>query len=298
MPELPEVETVRSEIESLVCGKVIKSVLVRRFDLRKRVPDNFDDMVRGKFIKSVKRRAKYIIFELDNHGGEAMILHLGMSGSVRVYNSKDAKDYQSRKHDHIIVIMEDGSCMVYEDPRRFGVFYPVLCGGDEYWDALPPFDKMGPEPLGGEWGGGMLYDKIKKRSASIKSLLLNQSVVAGLGNIYVCEALYIAGVHPELRGKDLDKAKSVLLANATKAILSKAIEAGGSTLRDYKRVDGSGGNFQHNFQVYGREGKKCVKKGCAGVVDRISQAGRSTFYCPLCQRRGKITLSNKKGEAL
>ena len=281
MPELPEVETVRRGIESDICGKTIHSAQVRRHDLRVKVPDDLAQRMRGKFIKSLKRRGKYIIFELDGKCGEVAILHLGMSGRVHIYNSDEARSYHPRKHDHIILKMDDGSLLAYEDPRRFGLFY--LSEGKN-WEEKPPFSTMGPEPLEASWDGGVLYEAIKGRKAPIKSLLLDQRVVAGLGNIYVCEALHAVGVNPKLKGNKLAKAKYKALTKAIKEVLLRAIKAGGSTLRDYQKTDGSLGYFQHSFRVYDCEGELCMKKGCSGIIARITQGGRSSFYCPVCQK--------------
>jgi len=285
MPELPEVETVRHGMESAICGKVLVSVQIRRYDLRVNVSSDFGQRMSQKNIKTLERRGKYIIFEFENEPDEVAILHLGMSGRVRIYAPDEAAFYQTRTHDHIILNMEDGTLLVYEDPRRFGMFYLSKVNGDgKGWADISPFSTMGPEPLEDTWDGSVLYNSVKGRSASIKSLLLNQSIVAGLGNIYVCEALHIAGVNPEQRGKELVKAKCDALAKAVKEVLIKAIEAGGSSLRDYQKTDGSMGGFQHSFRVYGREGVRCLKKGCEGIITRISRGGRSTFYCSSCQK--------------
>lgn len=281
MPELPEVETVRRGMEKLICDKLIYSAEVRRYDLRVMVPNDFAERMRGKFIKSLKRRGKYIIFEFANESDEVAILHLGMSGRVHIYDPDQASLCCPHKHEHIILNMEDGTRLAYKDARRFGAFYLL---GAKNWEEMSPFCTMGPEPLEGVWDGTVLYDAIKKKKAPIKSLLLDQRIVAGLGNIYVCEALHAVGINPKLEGRNLAEAKCEALAVAVKEILLRAIEAGGSTLRDYQKTDGSFGYFQYNFHVYGREGEPCLKKGCVGVITRISQSGRSTFYCSSCQK--------------
>ncbi len=281
MPELPEVETVRRGIEKTICGKAIYSAEIRRHDLRIKVPNDFAGRVRGKFIKALVRRGKYIIFEFANESDEVAILHLGMSGRVHIYSPDESSSYEPRKHDHIILNMEGGGRLVYEDPRRFGMFY-LHKGGD--WEESLPFSAMGPEPLEGSWDGAVLFNAIKGKKASIKSLLLDQRVVAGLGNIYVCEVLHQVGINPKQRGNELAKAKCRVLVGAIKEVLLRAIEAGGSTLRDYQKTDGSLGYFQHSFFVYGREGRVCIKKECEDIIKRITQSGRSTFYCPTCQK--------------
>ena len=284
MPELPEVETVRSGMESAICGKTIKSAQIRRHDLRVMVPEDFGQRLWNKFIKSLKRRGKYIIFEFENVPDEVAILHLGMSGRVHIYAPDKVAAYEPRKHDHIILQMEDGTQFVYEDARRFGMFTFLDVGDGREWSALPPFDTMGPEPLEGEWDGVVLYESVRRKTAPIKALLLDQCVVAGLGNIYVCEALHVAGIHPKRAGKNLAQAKCERLAGAIKDVLNRAIKAGGSTLRDYQKTDGSLGYFQYGFRVYDREGVACSRKECKGIIRRISQGGRSTFYCPTCQK--------------
>jgi formamidopyrimidine-DNA glycosylase len=272
-------------MEKSICGKSIYSAVVRRHDLRVMVPDDFANRMCGKFIKKLDRRGKYIIFEFANEPNEVAILHLGMSGRVHIYDPNQASLYRPRKHDHIILDMEDGTRLVYEDPRRFGMFclYKVNERGIG-WGDIPPFDTMGPEPLSDTWDGGVLHNIIRERRAPIKSLLLDQRIVAGLGNIYVCEALYTVGINPKQWGKDLAEAKCVELVSAVKEVLLRAIKAGGSTLRDYQKTDGSLGYFQNSFHVYGREGEPCMKSGCEGVIVRISQGGRSTFYCSVCQK--------------
>ncbi|MFP4098194.1 MAG: bifunctional DNA-formamidopyrimidine glycosylase/DNA-(apurinic or apyrimidinic site) lyase [Alphaproteobacteria bacterium] len=284
MPELPEVETVRCGIERLIRGKSIDRADVRCFNLRKKIPKNFDFFLRKKIIKALVRRGKYIIFEFKNDHTQVAVLHLGMSGRVNVLSCGDVASYVPEKHDHVFVYMEDGSCLVYNDPRRFGMFYTIDvpdCPGG--WGNIPPFDVMGAEPLDVAWNGSALFGKLKRKSGAIKAALLDQKVVAGLGNIYVCEALYQSGVNPLTKANNLDAAKCEHISVAVKDVLLKAIDAGGSSLRDYRAVDGSLGYFQHRFHVYGRAGHPCKTKRCEGTIRRIMQGGRSTFYCPACQ---------------
>lgn len=288
MPELPEVETVRRGMQDTVLGKAIKSVKVNRYDLRREVPDNFGQAITGRTISSLSRRGKYIIISFDpiGRGGVAdpeqqvVVLHLGMSGRIRIYEAGGDKAYEPHKHDHVVIYMNDGTCLAYEDPRRFGM---VILLPNDSWEKMPPFAAMGPEPLD-TWEADDLLNKFKGKKAAIKTALLDQKVVAGLGNIYVCEALYMAGVAPERPACSVTKGEAGEIVKYSKGVLEKAIEAGGSTLKDYQKTDGSLGYFQHQFTVYDREGNDCQHKDCSGSIMRISQAGRSTFYCPDCQK--------------
>ena len=276
MPELPEVETIRRGMAAAIEGKVIHSVRVNRYDLRMPVPQDLGQSLTGRKIKALKRRGKYIIMDLD--GDVTGVLHLGMSGRIHIYESE--RDYVANKHDHIVAVMDDGGCFAFEDPRRFGMFYL----SDGAWQQEKPFSDMGPEPFR-EWTGEMFYDAIKNKSASIKSVLLDQRCVAGLGNIYVCEALYLAGVHPETRAGKVNRKEADKIVLATKEVLERAIEAGGSSLKDYRHTDGSLGYFQYGFSVYDRKGEMCRKQSCDGTVERVVQSNRSSFYCPVCQVR-------------
>lgn len=275
MPELPEVETVRLGLEPAMRGQVIGGVIVHRYDLRGGVPDDFIARVRGARVSALIRRGKYMVLELDS--GVAIIWHLGMSGRVRVYDS--AADYRSEKHDHVIFDMEGGVRVVFCDPRRFGMMY--LSGAD--WQAEAPFAAMGVEPLGNAFNGDTLYKALQKRKGPIKTALLDQAVVAGLGNIYVCEALYMTGLSPNRRACDLSAEDCARLVPAIRDVLMAALASGGSSLRDYKKADGGMGYFQHHFKVYGREGELCPSPDCDQIVERMVQAGRSTFYCQRCQ---------------
>lgn len=279
MPELPEVEIVKRGMEAVLCGRSVLKVDVLRYDLRIPVPDHFCEAVQGRRISAVNRRGKYIIFSLDSN--DVVIIHLGMSGRVKVFQPDDF--FSLQKHDHVCLHMEGDVCVVYHDPRRFG--FMVLADAVE-WEQKPPFLHMGPEPLDGdkEFYRTAFYNALSKRRGPIKTVLLDQRVIAGLGNIYVCEALYDSGISPDrpafsLRSDEVDR-----LAASIRKILLKAIEAGGSTLRDYHHTDGSEGGFQYLFSVYGREGKPCGSCVCeTGVVIRTVQGGRSTFSCPVKQ---------------
>ena len=278
MPELPEVETVRRGVEGALLGKRIAAVEVRRRDLRVVVPQDFEALIEGRQVLGLVRRGKYILFEFGD--SVKAILHLGMSGRMRIYGSGQA--YDAQPHDHIVLRADDGTMAVFHDPRRFGMFYTLPAGCD--WSAVKPFSEMGPEPVDSAWGGLDLYRALRGRKAPIKNALLDQNVVAGLGNIYVCEALFEAGICPQRLSCSLSEKEADLLAIHVKDVLERAIAAGGSTLKDYQHTDGSLGYFQHGFKVYGRGGKQCVSKGCDSKILRIVQGGRSTFYCDDCQK--------------
>ncbi len=288
MPELPEVETVRLGLQPTMEGAAIKKVEVRDRRLRWPIAKDFEKRVTGKKIEGLGRRAKYLLADLSS--GDVLIMHLGMSGSFRV--GKDAEPavyYQERSkntaHDHVVFHMSNGEAVTFSDPRRFGLMKLVPRAKLE---QEPLLKNLGPEPLGNEFDAAMLAKACAGKKTSLKAALSDQRVVAGLGNIYVCEALFRARLSPKRQastianynGKPNERANA--LVDAIKAVLNDAIKAGGSSLRDHRRADGSLGDFQHNFQVYDREGQPCP--GCKGTVKRIVQAGRSTFYCPSCQK--------------
>ncbi len=277
MPELPEVETVRRGIEKAALGKIIKSVQVNRRDLRFPLPENFEKTLAGRKIESLARRGKYALMFLS--GGSVMVLHLGMSGRIHIYGGGDA--YSPLKHDHVVFILEDGTRLVFQDPRRFGY---ILLISREGWQECAPFALMGPEPLGNDFNGPALLARLTGKRTPLKAALLDQNVVAGLGNIYVCEALYRSRLNPERLGESVTDKEAERLVACIRDVLNDAIAAGGSTLRDYQKTDGSLGYFQYSFSVYDREGDVCADKGCGGVIRRIVQAGRSTFYCASCQK--------------
>ena len=277
MPELPEVETVLRGMEGAMRGRHITHTHVDRRDLRKAIPDNFEKRLDGLHaLKVFIRRGKYIIIQVSD--AEAMILHLGMSGRVRIYDG--GKDYEAVKHDHVTWTLDDGTMIAFNDPRRFGMLW--LAPFHE-WDALPPFDKMGPEPLSNDFSGGALYERLHSRRTPIKVALLDQRVVSGVGNIYACEALYRAQIDPARRSCDISEDEAAALAGAIRSVLEKAIAAGGSTLKDYQHTDGSLGYFQYSFAVYDREGEACPDCSCdivqTGGVIRTVQGGRSTYAC-------------------
>src|SRR5262245_2222917 len=288
MPELPEVETVRRGLAPVMEGRRFVKVEVRRGDLRWPLPKDFVQKLHGKTVEGLGRRAKYLLADLSS--GDVLLMHLGMSGSFRV--GKDSAPgiyYQERSkstaHDHVIFHMSNGATVTFNDPRRFGSMKLVPRAR---LDEEPLLRSLGPEPLGNEFDAAMLARACARKKTSLKAALSDQRVVAGLGNIYVCEALFRARLSPkriastiaDRNGKPNERAEK--LVDAIKAVLRDAIEAGGSSLRDHRRADGSLGDFQHNFQVYDREGAPCP--ACKGKIKRIVQGGRSTFYCPSCQK--------------
>lgn len=289
MPELPEVETVRMGLLPVLEKHRILRAETRRGDLRVPFPKNFAERLTGRRVKALRRRAKYLLAELDS--GETWVTHLGMSGRMSVFAEGRARKvgayvYDTApaeagmgKHDHVLIETDAPARIVFTDPRRFGLM--ALLKTDTLNDD-PLFKGIGVEPLSDEFDIGFLKAAIAGKKTPIKSALLDQRVIAGLGNIYVCEALFRAKVSPKRLAKNVPAKSMQPLVTAIKAVLRDAINAGGSSLRDHKRVDGELGNFQHHFAVYGREGKPCPG-GCGGTVKRIVQAGRSTFYCPKCQ---------------
>jgi len=292
MPELPEVETVRRGLAPAMEGAIIARLELNRPDLRFPLPENFAAAVEGRAIVSLGRRAKYLLIELEDD--LTLIAHLGMSGSFRVEDVALGEFHYARskdeKHDHVIFHLErDGRAVrvIYNDPRRFGFMH--LWKRSEL-DLYPAFAELGPEPTGNALDETYLATRFAKKSQPLKGALLDQTVVAGLGNIYVCEALWRAHLSPKRAAGSLvtptGRAKKELLAltTAIRAVIADAIAAGGSSLRDHIQTDGSLGYFQHSFSVYDQEGKPCPTPGCGGMVTRITQAGRSTFYCPTCQR--------------
>ncbi len=281
MPELPEVETVRRGLAPTLVGSRIVKVELRRKDLRFPFPKNFASGLEGRHIVALNRRAKYLLASLDD--GQVLIAHLGMSGSFRVEDATLGEFHFPRNtnpaHDHVLIALER-SRLIYNDPRRFG--FMTLARQDEL-DAHPFFARLGVEPLSNGFNGKTLAQIFAGKTAPLKSALLDQRHIAGLGNIYVCEALHRSGLSPLRAAGDLTAQAAEKLARAIRAVLEEAIEAGGSSLRDHRQVDGSLGYFQHNFRAYDREGEACVTRGCKGSIARMTQNGRSTFYCPQCQ---------------
>jgi formamidopyrimidine-DNA glycosylase len=287
MPELPEVETVRRGLLSSLEGRRITHALARRPDLRFPLPDDFVTRLRGARVLVLRRRAKYLLAELDT--GETLVMHLGMTGRFEIDEhgrtlKPGAFALQApaeARHAHVLFDTDAGRRITYSDARRFG--FMGLVPTDRL-DQHPWFRGMGPEPLGADFTAEVLAKALDGRSQAIKTLLLDQRIVAGLGNIYVCEALHRAGISPTRAGGEIPRAKLKTLVAAIKAVLEEAIEAGGSTLRDFVAADGALGYFQHRFRVYGRQDEPCLTPGCPGVVRRQVQGGRSTFHCPQCQK--------------
>ena len=276
MPELPEVETVRRGLEKAMVGRRINQVVVRRSDLRRPLPQNFSYMLTGRKITQLDRRAKYLLIHLDS--GDVVLVHLGMSGRMIVEQGTEA-EVPARRHEHIAFSVGNGTVVRFSDPRRFGLMDLTR---EEKLFNHPLLKSIGPEPLGEEFTAAYLMDSLKGRKTTIKSALLDQRIVAGLGNIYVCEGLFIAGVSPRRITQNISISRVKRLVSTIKEVLRAAINAGGSTLQDHVTPTGEMGYFQYNFKVYGREGKPC--ETCMRPVKRIVQAGRSTFFCARCQR--------------
>jgi formamidopyrimidine-DNA glycosylase len=270
VPELPEVETTVRGLEPALLGRVLTRVDVRRPDLRRAIPVDLRQRMTGARVTALSRRAKYGIVETDR--GDSMIFHLGMSGRWRV----DAEVLGA--HDHLVLETDEGRVLALNDPRRFGSLDLVDTVARDAW---PPFAALGPEPLGGEFTARYLKSALAGRVAPIKAMLLDQRIVAGLGNIYVCEALNMAGIAPGVAAGRVTKPRLEKLVVAVRDVLTAAIEAGGSSLRDYVRPDGQLGYFAKQWRVYGLEGETCP---CGGTVTRRVDGGRSTFWCPACQR--------------
>jgi formamidopyrimidine-DNA glycosylase len=287
MPELPEVETVRRGLAPVLEGRILTRVEARRPNLRFPFPDRFCERLRGAKVDHLDRRAKYLVAHLDT--GEALIMHLGMSGRFSVVDDQGVKTFDdyaydtgaNPKHDHVVLHVEGGSQIIYNDPRRFG-FMDIVASGEI--ETCKHFSAMGPEPLGNGFNAKVLVDAFAGKKSPIKAALLDQGNVAGLGNIYVCEALYRANIDPTRQAASLKAPEINRLTLHIRAVLTDAIEAGGSTLRDFAATDGALGGFQERFDVYGREGEPCRCGAKTGIVTRIVQSGRSTFYCPACQR--------------
>ena len=283
MPELPEVETVRRGLAPVMEGNRIAQAQVNRPDLRWPFPERMAERLTGARILQLRRRSKYILGDLDN--GETLLIHLGMTGRMLV--SGDAlgrfvHDHPApEKHDHVVLDMADGARVTFNDPRRFGAMDLMQTATAE---AHPLLAALGPEPLGNAFSESHLVAALAGRNMPIKSALLDQKIVAGLGNIYVCEALYRCGIHPGRRVRRISEKRIASLVPVIREVLEEAIAAGGSSLRDFRQADGELGYFQHSFDVYGREGQPCRTPDCGATVHRLVQSGRSSFYCPRCQR--------------
>lgn len=297
MPELPEVETVCQGLREAMLGKRFTKVTLRRKDLRFPFPGKFATRLKGRTVESIVRRGKYIVLNLS--GNLALLVHLGMTGRFTIFPfqfaaGKDGKGPLHRtapapildKHDHVIFDLNDGTRILFNDSRRFGIMDTVKAINV---NVHPLLSNLGIDPLSKDFHAGYLADLFKKRRTSIKAVLMDQKSIAGLGNIYVCEALFRAGLSPArlaytLAASGKTHPKLVVLVKAIQEILAEAIAARGSTLRDYASTDGSVGNYQFQLSVYDRENSQCSRSGCRGKIRRSVQAGRSTYYCPKCQQ--------------
>jgi formamidopyrimidine-DNA glycosylase len=293
MPELPEVETVRRGLQPVLEGQVLTAAIVRRPDLRWKLPENMGARLTGRRVGTLRRRAKYILADLD--GGETLIIHLGMSGRFTIYpagsnagamlgafhHAAPESASGAGPHDHVLIETEARDRIVFTDHRRFGMMdlAPTASVGSHKLLA-----GLGPEPLDPPLTGDVLARSFDGKAAPVKAALLDQRLVAGLGNIYVCEALNRAGINPKRAAGSISAPRLGRLAGAVTDVLTAAIAAGGSTLSDYRHTDGALGYFQHAFRVYDRAGERCATTSCKGRIARIVQSGRSTFYCPVCQR--------------
>jgi len=285
VPELPEVETVRRGLEPVITGRRILRADVRRAGLRWPFPERMAERLTGRRVEALRRRSKYLLADLD--GGATLIAHLGMSGRMLVSGATVGAFHHAlaapQKHDHVVLDFEEGARVTLNDARRFGAMDLWPTGDLEAHRLLAG---LGPEPLGNAFDAAVLTRRLEGRVTPVKSVLLDQKVVAGLGNIYVCEALWRAGVSPLRLARDVSPREAEDLVIAIRAVLAEAIEAGGSSLRDHRQADGELGYFQHSFAVYGREDEPCRTPGCGGVIARDVQSGRSSFHCPTCQGRG------------
>jgi len=283
MPELPEVETVRRGLAPAMEGETITHVEVNRPDLRWPFPENMAERLAGQRVENLRRRSKYILADLSS--GETLLIHLGMSGRMTVSGDPLGRfmhDHPAKqKHDHVVIDMENGARITFNDPRRFGAMDLIATNSAESHMLLA---KLGPEPLGNDFNESYLVESLKGKNTPIKSALLDQRIIAGLGNIYVCEALFRCGISPKRKAGNVAKPRVQSLVPVIRKVLQDAIEAGGSSLKDFRQADGELGYFQHSFDVYDREGQPCRTPGCNGTIARITQAGRSTFHCPQCQR--------------
>ena len=283
MPELPEVETVRAGLLPAMEGQTFLHVEQRRPDLRWPFPDRFVERLEGQKVDALRRRSKYVLVDLS--GGETLIIHLGMSGRILISGEVQGAFHHEpatpTKHDHVVFDMSNGARVTFNDARRFGAM--DLCATGEL-EAHWLIRDIGPEPLGNTFNEAYLAKKLAGRRTPMKSALLDQKIVAGLGNIYVCEALHRAGISPRRLAKNVSEKSIARLVPVIRDVLNEAIAAGGSSLKDYRQADGELGYFQHRFCAYDREGDHCQTEGCKGEIRRIVQSGRSTYYCATCQR--------------
>lgn len=272
MPELPEVETTRRGIAPDIEDKMVRRVVVRDSRLRWPVTDNLDSILSGQTIESVERRAKYLVFKTATGH---LLIHLGMSGRLGVLS----RPVPPAKHDHVDIEFDGGVILRFTDPRRFG----AVLWTTEPVQQHPLLRHLGPEPLGADFDGQYLFQRSRQRQVSIKTFIMNAQVVVGVGNIYASESLFLAGIHPQLVAKSLTQKQASKLADCIKAVLAKAIAAGGTTLRDFRDSEGNPGYFAQELAVYARQDQAC--KSCGHPIELIRQSQRATYFCPICQKR-------------
>ncbi|HYX03982.1 MAG TPA: bifunctional DNA-formamidopyrimidine glycosylase/DNA-(apurinic or apyrimidinic site) lyase [Reyranella sp.] len=279
MPELPEVETVRRGLAPKLVGRRIVRLIQRRRDLRVPLPKKFAERVEGRRVLGIDRRAKYLLLRLDD--GHTLITHLGMSGRMTLHDAASAAEHPFQRHDHVVIDTDEGWQVRFNDARRFGL---MLLAADDEVPGHKLFKGLGPEPLDEAFDGESLAKRLKGRRTPIKAALLDQKTLVGVGNIYACEALFLAGISPRRSAHTVQGERAERLAAAIKRVLISSIDDGGSTLRDHVQPDGELGYFQTRFNVYDRQGAVCPTPGCGKLVRRLVQSGRSTFYCAACQR--------------
>ena len=277
MPELPEIETVKLGLEKTVLGSVIVSTKIFRRDLRFPIEERFEKSILNKRVLGVGRRSKYILLFLNNE--TTLVLHLGMSGKINVKIENEIY-YPAKKHDHLILSFDNGFILIYNDPRRFG-FVEIIEGN---YNNYRRFKHIGIEPLLKQFDGKYMWARIKNSTRTLKNILMDQKMVAGLGNIYVSEALWDSKIIPTRVGQNMSLGDCKKLVRSIKEVLSKAINFGGTTLKDYRQVGGEVGYFQNKLQVYGKAGQKCCRQKCQGTIKRAILNGRSTYYCDFCQK--------------
>ncbi len=283
MPELPEVETVMRGLAPVMEGGVIAQADVNRPDLRWPFPERMAERLTGQKVQGLRRRSKYILADLSS--GETLLVHLGMSGRMLVSGDPLGvfvhEHPAPEKHDHVVLHMDNGARITFNDPRRFGAMDLMETATAEQHKLLAV---LGPEPLGNSFDEAHLVAAFEGKNTPVKAALLDQRIVSGLGNIYVCEALFRAGISPKRKAGRIASTRIAKLVPIIREVLREAIEAGGSSLRDFRQADGELGYFQHSFDVYGREGEPCKTSDCGTLIARVVQSGRSSFYCPTCQR--------------
>lgn len=283
MPELPEVETVRRGLAPVMEGRLIERAEVNRPDLRWPFPERMAERLTGSTVDRLRRRSKYILADLSS--GETLLVHLGMSGRMTISGHTVGGYYHNHpapaKHDHVVFHMSGDVRITFNDARRFGAMDLMdTAQQDDHWLIRD----LGPEPLGNAFDEAYLVARLQNRKSPIKNVLLDQSIVSGLGNIYVCEVLFRAGIHPNRKANAISEKRIRSLVPLIRDVLGEAIEAGGSSLKDFRQADGELGYFQHNFAVYDQEGNSCSNDLCETKIRRIVQSGRSSFFCPQCQR--------------